>query len=49
MPPERKNRSWIVGKERIEKKMTTSTTIEFEKHPYEEGLNKVIGNLTMKG
>ena len=33
MPPERKNRSWIVGKERIEKKKISSTTTEFEKHP----------------
>ena len=33
MPPEQKNRGWIIGKERVEKKMTSSTTIEFEKHP----------------
>ena len=33
MPPEQKNRSLNVGKERVEKKMTSSTTIEFEKHP----------------
>ena len=28
--------------------MTTSTTIEIEKHPYEEGLNEVVGNSTTK-
>ena len=33
MPPEITNRSWIVGKEIIERKKTSSTTIEFEKHP----------------
>ena len=25
------------------KKMTTSTTNEYEKHPYKEGLNGVVG------
>ena len=30
------------------KKMTTSLTIEFEKHPYKEGLNGVVGKSTMK-
>ena len=27
----------------MEKKMTTSPTNEYEKHPYEEGLNGVVG------
>ena len=46
MPPEQKNRSWIVGKGRVEKKMTSSTTIEFEKHPCKEELNRVVGKST---
>ena len=32
----------------MEKKMTTSLTIEFEKHPYKEGLNGVVGKSTAK-
>ena len=32
LPPEQKNRSWIIGKERIKKKMTTSATNELEKN-----------------
>mgnify|MGYP005829242395 CR=1 FL=1 len=42
----RKNRSQIVGKERIEKKMTTSATKEFEKASLGEGSNGVVGNPT---
>ena len=49
MPPlERKNRSWIVGKERIEKKMTTSATNELGKHPCKEELNVVVGKSRTK-
>ena len=48
MPPERKNRSWIVGKERIEKKMKSCTTNELGKHPCKEGLNGVVGKSTTK-
>ena len=33
MPPKQMNRSRIDGKKRTRKKMTTSTTIEFQKHP----------------
>src|SRR4051812_15921595 len=43
MPPERKS-----GNERTEKRTTTSTTNEFEKHPYEEGLNGVVGRSIRK-
>ena len=44
MPPERKNRSWIVGKERIEKKMTTSVTNEFGKHPSKNVITELLEN-----
>ena len=45
MPPlERKNRSWIVGKERIEKKMTTSNTNELGKHPSKKVKTKLLEN-----
>ena len=42
MPQERKNRSWIVGKERIEKKMTTSTTNAFGKHPSKKVITELL-------
>ena len=35
----------VVGKKRTEKKKTTSPTNEYEKHPYEEGLNGVVGKI----
>ena len=44
MPPEELKS----GMKRIDKKMTTSTTIEFGKHPYEEGLKEVLGNSATK-
>ena len=43
MPPEQNNRSWIIGKKRVEKKMTSSTTKEFEKASLGEGSNGVVG------
>ena len=43
MPPEQKS-----GMKRTEKRTTTSTTDEFEKHPYGEGLNGVVGKSTTK-
>ena len=42
MPPEQKNRSWIVGKERIEKKMTTSATNELGKHPSKKVITELL-------
>ena len=47
MPPEWKNRSWTIGKKTIEKKITSST-IDFEKHPYKEGLNRYVRKSTTK-
>ena len=44
MPPERKNRSWITGKERIEKKMTTSATHELGKHPSKKVITDLLEN-----
>ena len=35
-------------KERREKQMTVSTTIDFEKHPYKEELNGVVEESTIK-
>ena len=43
MPPEVINNRRQILEIRMEKKMTTSTTIEFEKHPYKERLNGVVG------
>ena len=43
-PPERKNRSWIVGKKRIEKKMTTSATNEVGKHPSKKVITELLEN-----
>ena len=34
--------------EKNEEEMTSSTTIEFGKHPCKEGLNRVVGNSTTK-
>ena len=48
MLSEQKNRSWIVGKERVEKKMTSSTTYELEKHLEEKGRTELLENQQRK-
>ena len=48
MPPERKKRSWIIGKERIEKKMTTSATNELGKHPSKKVITELLENQQRK-
>ena len=48
MPQERKNRSWIVGKERIEKKMTTSAPNELGIHPSKKVITELLEKPTTK-
>ena len=48
MPPEERNRRYIIEKEGIEKKMTTSATNDLGRHPSKKVKTELLGKTNDK-